>query len=61
MKIVIKELEIGFTFIMDYNEDRQVTSDTVSNEKKQFNLGKYVLDIDQNQQLDALMYLDTIG
>ena len=52
-----KELEIGFNFLMDYNEDRQVTFD--KNISRKFGLGNNIAASDQNQQ--AFVYLDTIG
>ena len=52
------ELELGFTFLMDYNEDRQVTLDQNISETK-VGLAKSVSSSDQNQ--DAFIYLDTIG
>ena len=54
-----KELELGFTFLMDYNEDRQVYLD----EKIQsipFGLtSSSVVKSDQNKR--AIIYLNTIG
>ena len=53
-----KELELGFNFHMDYNEDRQVTFDQdVRNEK--FDLSGNV--VKSNQMQDAIVYLNTIG
>jgi len=53
-----KELELGFNFLMDYNEDRQVTFDQdVRNEK--FDLSGNV--VKSNQMQDAIVYLNTIG
>ena len=54
-----KELEIGFNFLMDYNEDRQVTYDNNNNEEREFSLGNSVVASDQNKH--AFIYLDTIG
>ena len=53
-----KELEIGFNFLMDYNEDRQVTFDK-NHKRKELSLGNNVIESDQNQH--AFIYLDTIG
>ena len=52
------ELELGFTFLMDYNEDRQVTFDQNISTTK-LGLTKSVASSDQNQH--AFVYLDTIG
>ena len=53
-----KELKLGFNFLMDYNEDRQVTFDlNISNKK--VGLAKSVAASDHNQH--AFVYLDTIG
>ena len=53
-----KELELGLNFLMDYNEDRQVTFDQNISETK-LGLAKSVASSDQNQH--AFVYLDTIG
>ena len=53
-----KELEIGFSFLMDYNEDRQVTFDK-NNKERQLSLGNNLAASDQSQH--AFVYLDTIG
>ena len=55
-----KELKVGFTFIMDYNEDRQVTLGE-TNKKNQFSLGTIVSESNHNQQHDAFIYIETIG
>ena len=53
-----KELEIGINFVMDYNEDRQVTlGQSIS--KMELGLGNNVAASNQNQH--AIVYLDTIG
>ena len=53
-----KELELGFNFLMDYNEDRQVTFDQgMRNEK--FDISGNV--VKSNQMQDAIVYLNTIG
>merc|ERR1711952_137109 len=54
------ELKVGFSFIMDYNEDRQITFNEISQENG-FNLGTFVSKVDHDQQNDAFMYLETIG
>ena len=53
-----KELEIGFSFLMDYNEDRQVTFDK-NNKEGQLSLGNNLAASDQTQH--AFVYLNTIG
>ena len=52
------QLKLGFHFLMDYNEDRQVTLDENITETK-VGLAKSVSSSDQIQ--DAFIYLDTIG
>ena len=52
------QLKLGFHFLMDYNEDRQVTFDQNSS-GKEIDLAKSVSASDQNQH--AFVYLDTIG
>ena len=52
------ELKLGFNFLMDYNEDRQVTFDqNISNKK--FGLANNLAASDQDHH--AFVYLDTIG
>ena len=55
---VKNELEIGFNFLMDYNEDRQVTFEQ-NLKKKKLGLGNNVVASNKNQH--AFIYLDTIG
>ena len=56
---VEKELKSGFAFIMDYNEDRQVTSDVDS--KKVLDPG-LVSSIDESYNNEhAFIHLDTVG
>ena len=52
------EIELGFTFLMDYNEDRQVTSDK-NISRQELGLANNVAALDENQH--AFVYLDTIG
>ena len=55
-----KELELGFYFFMDYNEDRQVTrQSTLAEEVERSGIGANLLESDKNQH--AFIYLDTIG
>ena len=57
---IAKELELGFYFLMDYNEDRQVTKQsTLSREDKRSSMAANLLESDKNQH--AFIYLDTIG
>ena len=52
------ELELGLNFLMDYNEDRQVTFDQ-NISRKELGLANNVAASDKNQH--AFVYLDTIG
>ena len=54
-----KELHLGFVFIMDYNEDRQVTFDKNFRKKKVIGLTSSIFETDQDQE--AFIYLNTIG
>ena len=56
-----KELDIGFSFLLDYNEDRQVTFDQDYKEESELelSLGNSVVASDQSKH--AFIYLDTIG
>ena len=56
---IAKELELGFYFLMDYNEDRQVTIQSSSKADMSSGLGANLLESSKNQH--ALIYLDTIG
>ena len=53
-----KELEIGFNFLMDYNEDRQEKFEH-NVKQKELGLGNNVAASNQDQQ--AHVYLDTRG
>ena len=53
-----KELELGFNFIMDYNEDRMVSFNRFSSNKEP-GLASNMVESDKNKQ--AFIYLDTIG
>ena len=57
-KNIEKELEIGFNFLLDYNEDRQVTLGQ-SVTKMELGLGNNVAASDHNKH--AFIYLNTIG
>ena len=52
------ELEIGFTFLMDYNEDRQVIF-AQNNSETKVGLAKSVASSDHIEH--AFVYLNTIG
>ena len=54
-----KELEWGFNFIMDYNEDRQVTVHKDLDKKTNLDWTSYILELDQDKE--AFIYLNTIG
>ena len=54
-----RQLESGFNFIMDYNEDRQVIFHENIIEEKKTGLASSIIDSDKDQQ--ALIYLNTIG
>ena len=57
---IAKELELGFYFLMDYNEDRQVTiQSSLAEEAKRSGMGANLLESDKKQQ--AFIYLNTIG
>ena len=57
---IIDELKLGFIFMMDYNEDRQVTFDRVTIEEHEDDkLGSRFLEKDDTQH--ATIYLNTIG
>ena len=55
---ILKELKLGLSFLLDYNEDRQVTLDQEV-DSLEFGLTNSYGESDQNQQ--AFVYLDTIG
>ena len=57
---IAKELESGFYFLMDYNEDRQVIIQSSSDRKvKRPGMGANILESDRIQH--AFISLDTIG
>ena len=53
-----RQLKLGFNFIMDYNEDRQVTFDNVRKPKE---LGITSSIVNSHMENHALIYLNTIG
>ena len=54
-----RDLELGFTFIMDYNEDRQVTFDRNISNRENIGLTTSIVESDHHQH--AFIYLNTIG
>ena len=52
-----KEIKLGFNFIMDYNEDRQIERNFSKNNN--FGLASNIVEFDQNRH--AFIYIDTIG
>ena len=53
------ELDLGFYFIMDYNEDRQVTINEQRTEEGKISMAKDILRVDRS--LHSFIYLNTIG
>ena len=56
---IAKELKSGFAFVMDYNEDRQVTFDKINIQLEDKGLVSRMVESHDNEQ--ASIYLDTIG
>ena len=54
-----RELKLGFNFIMDYNEDRQINFDQSVSVETDVNLATSV--VESNENMHAFIYLDTIG
>ena len=54
-----KQLQAGFYFLMDYNEDRQVTFNHISGEETEFNLATSLANANHYDQ--ASIYLNTVG
>ena len=54
-----RELKTGFTFVMDYNVDRQISFEEMIPTKNYFSLGNIVAESDNVYH--AFIYLDTIG
>ena len=54
-----QELELGFSFLMDYNEDRQVTFDQNFSNAIKIGLAATIVETDTNKH--ASIYLNTIG
>ena len=56
---VHNELELGLNFIMDYNEDRQITNNENVIEEKNAGLASNFIESDKKNH--AFIYLNTIG
>ena len=56
---IAEELELGFNFFMDYNEDRQVIRQSTVGKEEKSGISANLLESDKNQH--AFIYLDTIG
>ena len=54
-----RELKTGFTFVMDYNVDRQISFEEMIPTKNHLSLGNIVAESDNVYH--AFIYLDTIG
>ena len=55
-----KQLKLGFAFILDYNEDRQVTfHDDIKRNDDEFGLVSTIAESEDNEH--AFIYLNTIG
>ena len=54
-----RQLTLGFNFLMDYNEDRQVAFENKPFLTQEFSLASSIVLSDQEQQ--AFIYLNTIG
>ena len=55
-----KQLKLGFAFLMDYNEDRQVVSQNNNDDiEKVRSMVESIVESDENHH--ALIYLETIG
>ena len=56
---IVKELKFGFNFIMDYNEDRQITFGNDDHVEEDKNLASKVAE--SNDNMHAFIYLSTVG
>ena len=54
-----REIELGFYFIMDYNEDRQFFRDSKFTKNRDLSMAKNIIELDRSQH--ATIYLNTIG
>ena len=60
-KNIDKDLELGFTFLMDYNEDRQVIYDEDMDTFSMKKIGLTSNVVETNQDKNAVIYMNTIG
>ena len=58
-KNIDRDLKLGLNFLMDYNEDRQVTFEKKFDKKIDLNWANSIVESDQNHH--AIIYVDTIG
>ena len=54
-----EELKTGFTFLMDYNEDRQFTFDQTVEKMHDDSISKRI--VNSEVKSNAILYLNTIG
>ena len=54
-----RELKLGFHFVMDYNEDRQIKTENHLQTEKDQSLAVRVVESDENSH--AFIYLNTVG
>ena len=54
-----KDLNLGFVFVMDYNEDRQITFNEINDDLDEISL--VGTDVETDHEENALIYLNTIG
>ena len=55
------ELKLGLTFIIDHNEDRQVTFNKVFQKESKLGLTRRIEQSDQDQDQQSIIYLNTVG
>ena len=55
---IVRELKLGFNFIMDYNEDRQIIFDIVTHQEEP-GLASSIIQSDEDRH--AFIHLNTIG
>ena len=56
---VDKALKSGLSFVLDYNEDRQIVFEDQVSQNKDINLAKRIVESEQEEH--AFIYLNTIG
>ena len=54
-----REIESGFSFFMDYNEDRQLTHDQDFNHAEDDSLVNTI--VKSNDDMNSVIHVDTIG